>query len=60
MEDIKNNPAVRLLIAKEKIKIAKQGLKAIIDQSPDISSNRKIAETTIEHMDNCEEITDNL
>ena len=56
MEDIKNNPAVRLLIAKEKIKIAEQGLKAIIDQSPDISSNRKIAETTIEHMDNCEEI----
>jgi hypothetical protein len=56
MEDIKNNPAVQLLIAKEKIKIAKMGLKAIIDQSPDISSNRKIAETTIEHMDNCEEI----
>ena len=42
----------------EKIRIAKQGLQAIIDQSPDISSNRKIAETTIEHMDNCEEIID--
>ena len=56
MEDIKNNPAVRLLIAKEKIKIAMMGLKAIIEQSPDISSNRKIAETTIEHMDNCEEM----
>ena len=56
MEDIKNNPAVQLLIAKEKIKIAMMGLKAIIEQSPDISSNRKIAETTIEHMDNCEEM----
>ena len=57
MEDIKNTPAVQLLIAKEKIKIAKMGLEAIIEQSADISSNRKIAETTIEHMDNCEEIT---
>tara|TARA_R100001443_G_C3349122_1_gene176410 strand:- start:40 stop:213 length:174 start_codon:yes stop_codon:yes gene_type:complete len=52
MKDIKNNPSVQLLIAKEKIKIAKMGLKAIIEQSADISSNRQIAEKTIEHMDN--------
>ena len=36
----------------EKIRIAKQGLQAIIDQSPDISSNRKIAETTLKEIDN--------
>ena len=58
MEDNREYPDVFICILQEKIKIATMGLKAIIEQSPDISSNRKIAETTIEHMDNCEEIID--
>ncbi len=53
MEDNKPYPDVLICTLQEKIRIAKQGLQAIIDQSPDISSNRKIAETTLEEMNNC-------
>ena len=53
MEDNRPYPDVLICTLQEKIKIARQGLQAIIDQSPDISSNRKIAETTLEEMNNC-------
>tara|TARA_R100001460_G_scaffold59371_4_gene99203 strand:- start:939 stop:1100 length:162 start_codon:yes stop_codon:yes gene_type:complete len=38
---------------KEKLDIAKQGLKAIIEQSAEVSSNKQIAEKTLESMNNC-------
>ncbi len=52
MEDNRPYPDVLICTLQEKIKIARQGLQAIIDQSPDISSNRKIAETTLEEISN--------
>lgn len=52
MEDNRPYPDVLICTLQEKIKIARQGLRAIIDQSPDISSNRKIAETTLEEISN--------
>ena len=52
MEDNRQYPDVLICTLQEKIKIARQGLQAIIDQSPDISSNRKIAETTLEEISN--------
>jgi hypothetical protein len=57
MEDnIKDKIAVKLLLANKKLEIAIMGLKAIIEQSADISSNRRIAETTIEHIDKVDEV----
>ena len=53
MEDNRPYPDVLICTLQEKIRIANPGLQAIIDQSPDISSNRKIAETTLEEMNNC-------
>ena len=52
MEDNRPYPDVLICTLQEKVKIARQGLQAIIDQSPDISSNRKIAETTLEEISN--------
>ena len=52
MEENIQSTDVLISILKDKIRIAKQGLQAIIDQSPDISSNRKIAETTLDEINN--------
>tara|TARA_R100001510_G_C7655394_1_gene214538 strand:+ start:3054 stop:3218 length:165 start_codon:yes stop_codon:yes gene_type:complete len=53
MEEFRENSDVIISTLKEKIIIATQGLNAIIEQSAEISSNRQIAEKTLESMNNC-------
>ena len=53
MEDNRSYPDVLICTLQEKIRIAAEGLKAVIEESADISPSKKIAEQTLEEMNNC-------
>ena len=53
MEDNRPYPDVLICTLQEKIRIAKEGLKAIAEESADVSPAKKIAEQTLEEIDNC-------
>jgi|TARA_R100000808_G_C2153645_1_gene164064 hypothetical protein len=53
MEDNRPYPDVLICTLQERVRIAKEGLKAIAEESADISPAKKIAEKTLEEIDNC-------